>query len=249
MKKIIIITLLLLLSTVCQSLGQPPVVIAVDDGNPPFMFKIGNKAAGLYPTLIKTVFKRMQVPVVIRALPWGNAIKYADEGKIGIAGIYKNPHREKKYDYSDELFQERLVLFVLKENKFPYNSLLDLKEKKIGVIQGWSYGEEFDTYRKNGLFVVSEEKKDHHNFFMLLLKKIDCVIAIQESGQSLLSKDRFKEEIIHLNPHIAINPTYLIFPKQAHQTALLSQFNTTVNEIKDNGEYDKLIHQFFSAIK
>ena len=104
--------------TVCSSPGQAPIIIAVDEA-PPFMFKIGNKAAGLYPALVETVFKRMQIPVVVRPLPRGNAIKYADKGKIGIAGIYKNSDLEKKYDYSDEIFQEKLVLFVLYENKFP----------------------------------------------------------------------------------------------------------------------------------
>lgn len=244
MKKTIFLALFLLVN-IPKVFGSEPVNVAVDNGNPPFMYQDGDRAEGLYPTIIESVFQRMKTPVAIKALPWKRALFDADNGNSGIAGIYKNTSRLKKYDYSDDIFRERLALFVLKERKFTYSNLKDLQGKEIGVIRGWSYGDEFDSLRKNQLFFVDEVKNDESNFKKLLAKRVDCVIAIEESGQSLISDDRFKGKIIQLQPYVAINPTYLIFPKISGQTDILTQFNATLKTMKNKGEYEELIHLFF----
>lgn len=176
MKKSILTTVLIWFSISSLCYAVEPVKISVDLANPPFMYVKNGKAAGLYPFLVQEVFRKMEIPVTIQPLPWKRAIKEADAGQAGIAGIYKNPEREKKYDYSQALFQEKLVIFVRKENLFSYQKIDDLKGKKIGVIRGWSYGEKFDTAREKGMFVVEEAKGDAQNFKKLLRNRIDCVI-------------------------------------------------------------------------
>ncbi|MCP3925702.1 MAG: amino acid ABC transporter substrate-binding protein [Desulfobacterales bacterium] len=251
MKKTAVLIILLSLVCISQSFGSDPVVIAIDEGNPPFMYIDGGKAAGFYPTLIESIFQIMKIPVVIKPLPWKRAILNADQGKMGIAGIYKNADRLKKYDYSNEIFQEQLLLFIHKEKAFPYNNFSDLKGKTIGVIRGWSYGDEFDTYIKDKLFFVNEERNDAMNFKLLFNKRFDCLIAIKESGQDLIAKGNFEGEnykgkIIQLQPPIAINSTYLIFSKTANQIYLLSKFNIVLKKMKAEGKYKKLIQTFFS---
>ncbi len=190
----------------------------------------------------------MQIPVVINPLPWKRALHLADNGLAGIAGIYKTLDRQKKFDYSDALFQEELVLFIHKDNKAIFRSLIDFRKKKIGVIRGWRYGNEFDTYRENSFFYVEEVKNDEQNFSMLLYKRIDCAIAIKESGRMQLSKKRFHEAIIQLPSCVTTNATYLIFPKVANQTVLLSRFNDTLNGMKQKGEYKEIIDKSLSKV-
>lgn len=244
MKKIIITFFLLIVGTAYCFAGEP-VQIAVDQSNPPFMYESGGKAAGLYPELMSTVFQKMGIPVDIHALPWKRALNEADSGKMGIAGIYKTDERSKKYDYSQEIFKEKLMLFVSEKKKFPYQNINDLKGKSIGIILGWSYGDEFDAALKAGLFKGDTTNNDDTNFKKLMTDRIDCLLAIEESGKSNSEKN-YQGKAIGLNPPVAINPTYLIFGKNANQTELLSKFNATLKVMMENGSYEEFIRSFFA---
>jgi polar amino acid transport system substrate-binding protein len=238
------IIVILLGCSICYS--AETVDIAVDQENPPFMYAKNGQAAGLYPTLVESVFKRMNIPVSIKPLPWKRAQILADKGETGIAGIYKNKERIAKYEYSDEIFQEKLILFVLKGHEFPYKKIDDLAGKKIGVIRGWSYGDDFDTARKKEAFKVEEVAGDDQNFKKLLNGRIDCLVAIEETGRSFLAQAPFKGKIAELSTPVAVNPTYLIFQKKAKAAELLPTFNTTLSKMKKDGEYTKLVQNFFS---
>ncbi len=229
--------------------GENPVVIAVDEGNPPFMFSNGGRADGLYPDLVSAMFHHMQTPLEILPLPWKRALRNADMGLSGIAGIYKTAERLQKYDYSDVLFQEELVFFSHKDNKGLSGNLQGLKDRRIGAIRGWSYGNEFDMYQQKQFFIVEEAGSDEQNFQKLFFRRIDCAIAIKDSGRRLLSEDRFKNHIIELPGCVATNATHLIFPKKANQTALLRQFNKTLNAMKESGEYKRIIETSLSELK
>lgn len=246
MKIIIMVAIILSLVAANNAFGSDPVIIAVDENNPPFMYEDGDSAAGLYPTLVEFIFQRMQTPVVIKPMPWKRALMNADNGLMGIAGIYKNSERLKKYDYSEALFQEKLAVFVHKERTFPFSSLKDMKGKTIGTIRGWSYGDDFDLLRTDNLFIVEETGSDEQNFRKLLLKRLDCLIAVEDSGKALLEKEEFSGKIVQLDPYIAVNSTHLIFPKSADMTELLSQFNAELEKMKSNGEYAQFTRMFFS---
>jgi polar amino acid transport system substrate-binding protein len=245
MKKVLFTSLfiLMMLASVCHAGDN--VTVAVDQSNPPFMYKKGGKAMGLYPTIVEVVFKEMGVPVDIKAMPWKRALQEADAGKSGIAGIYKNSERLKKYDYSQEIFQEKIVLFVLKEKTFSFASMEDLKGKKVGTIFGWSYGDQFDTARKKGLFAAEDANGDDINFKKLVKGRIDCLLAIEESGKAYADKE-YRGKIVGLSPPVAVNPTYLIFGKTANNKDLLSQFDKTVISMNESGKLATLIETFFA---
>jgi polar amino acid transport system substrate-binding protein len=182
-------------------------------------------------------------------MPWKRALRYADNGKIGIAGIYKNEDRLRRYDYSNEIFEEKLAIFIHKEMNLNYKAIGDLKGRTIGVIRGWSYGDEFDHYRRQNLFIVDEAQSDEANFHKLLKKRIDCAIAIEESGQGILANEIFSSHIVQLHPYVATNATFLIFPKSARQTPLLSQFNLALSALRANYKHQELLDMFFSPIE
>jgi polar amino acid transport system substrate-binding protein len=148
------------------------VVVAVDNGYPPYMYGTEKGAKGLYPRQIKAIFSRLGVEVDVQALPWKRALKSGEEGKAAVGGIYKNKKRLEIYDYSQPIFEETLAIYVRKGNAFPFKDLSDLKGKNIGINRGWSYGEAFDKARKEGLFKVQEANTNQAN-----LQKLAFVIG------------------------------------------------------------------------
>jgi polar amino acid transport system substrate-binding protein len=222
------------------------VSVVVDSGNPPFMYAKDSKAAGLYPTLLGKIFQRADIQAEFKAYPWKRVLSLGEKGKAGIGGIYKNNERLKIYDYSEPIFSEKLVLYINKEKAFSYNSVEDLKGKKIGVVLGWSYGKEFDEARKNNLFTVEEIPEDLTNFKKLAAGRIDCLIAIELAGQTIIKDENMQNVIVPAETPIAVNDTYLVFSKAAKKKDILDKFNGALAQMKGDGSYEKVIADFIA---
>lgn len=229
-------------NTAVSETSSEAIRIAVDSGNPPFMYEQNGRAAGLYPRLLAAIFQRMGVEVQIEAVPWKRALEMGAAGKTGVGGIYKNEERLKIYDYSDPIYSEKLLVYVRKGNSFAFNDISDLEGKTVGAILGWSYGDAFDQARQEGLFTVEDVPNDEANFQKLLLGRVDCVIAIALAGDQLLPQLEGGANIEALATPLAINDTYLVFAQTAQQHDLLQTFNATLAEMKKDGSFAAIVN-------
>jgi polar amino acid transport system substrate-binding protein len=231
-------------------LSQESVVIALDQSNPPFMYadESGN-AAGLYPILLTEIFNRMGVALELQAVPWRRALLLGEQGVAGVGGIYFNSERDKIYLYSEPLYFESISIYTRKENTFPFSSLDDLADKKIGVILGWSYGDEFDIARRDGLFTADPGPSDESNFNKLISGRIDCMLALAVSGDFMSFRMGIRDELVRLENPVAVNRTYLVFAKNAGYDQLLTQFNQILVQMINDGSYERIIREFLASIE
>lgn len=236
--------LLFFLFSVQSSYAAHTIEIAVDSGNPPFMYEKDGKAEGIYPELIRAVFKKMGIPASVKPYPWKRALQMASKGKIGIGGIYKSAEREKIFDYSVPLFTEKLLVYVPRGRGFPFTGVHDLKGKVVGVLSGWSYGEDFDKARKDRLFKVEEVSSDDLNFRKLAMGRLDCCIAIELSGNIAMDATGTRAQVEVLDTPLSIKDTYLIFRKSTNRKALLDQFNAAVDAMRKDGSYNRIVNSF-----
>ncbi|AJQ93715.1 substrate-binding periplasmic protein [Gynuella sunshinyii] len=216
------------------------VKVSVDHANPPFMYINNGKAAGIYPALIAAAFEKMKEPVEINALPWSRAIEDIENANAGVGGIYKNSERLKKYDYSDQIFVEKLMVYYNKAKTVSFKTANDLKGMEVGVIRGWSYGDDFDSAVKAGEITVSEVTSDGQNFSKLNSGRLDAVIAIEASGTIFMQKF---PGIAVVEVPIAENPTYLAFSKNANMTAVLDKFNKAITSLQASGDFDRIVRE------
>jgi len=219
-------------------LAAGPLFIDVDEANPPFMFAQGGKPEGIYPALLEAAFKHMAVPMEVHPRPWKKAIQDIDTGAAGVGGIYRNAEREKKYDYSEKIFVENLVVYFNKSTPLNFTRIDDLKGKRIGVIRGWSYGDDFDNARNAKALTVEEVDSDEMNFKKLDTGRLDAVVAINESGASLMHNYK---NIGFSATALSQNPTYLALAKSTGQTALLKQFDQAISQMQKSGEFRKIV--------
>ena len=224
-----------------------PVVIDVDSGNPPFMYKKNGEevAQGVYPALLKALFDRLGIPVNIQAVPWKRALLDIDRGVAGVGGIYKNEVRLLKYDYSEPLFVERIAVYYNKNNPIKYNSIEDLYGKRVGVILGWSYGDDFDLARTYEQILVEPTNTDEQNLDKLARGRIDAVLAIVESGDRLLAHGK-RKDLVMAKSLLLSNPAHLAFLKKANQLPLIQRFNKELAEMKKDGSLESIVQQELS---
>ena len=217
-------------------------LIAIDNANPPFMYEQDGQARGLYPLVLEAVFARAGQPVAIQAMPWKRALRRSENAEVGVGGIYKTSRRLELYDYSQPIFEEKLIVYVHRDKAFRFTQVSDLYGKRIGVIRGWSYTEALDEAIRDGRIKVTESSSDKANFKMLASGRLDAVIAIELAGQGIIQQLQM-HQVQALAPPLSINPTYLVFAKQARQQALLQRFDQILLEMRADGSFDKLVQQ------
>jgi len=215
-------------------------LINVDAENPPFMYGQNGKAAGVYPAVIAAVFARLNIPVRLEVRPWKRALAEMDEGKGGVGGIYKNDERAQKYDFSEPILTENTAVYFNKANPVDFNTIADLYGKRVGVIRGWSYGDEFDAARKAGKIKVDEGANDKINLQKLANGRVDAVLAIEEAGKSIVSAERMTG-IDQGKAFLASNKAHLAFNKSAKQAGLLASFSKVIAKMRQDGSLDKIV--------
>ena len=153
----------------------------------------------------------------------------------------------KFFNFSDPLFTETLVVCVKKGQRFSFRGIVDLKEKRVGVNRGWSYGEVFDNTRKSGLFDAEEATDNFSNMKKLLADRVDCIIVDALSLNRILKQKGWENKVEMLSPPAAVNSAFLVFAKHTHQTHLLKRFNQGLIKIKEDGTYNRIIESFMNG--
>lgn len=218
--------------------------VMLDNSNPPFMFDGGGKKEnGLYPAVLAEAFKRMGVPLEMETVPWKRAISAIDAGEAGVGGIYKNEERLKKYDYSEKLFDEVIMVYAPKGKEFEFKDVSSLNGKTVGVLQGWSYGDDFDAAVKAGKITAETAENDALNFKKLAAGRLDAILAIRESGTANLGAPEIASAVVALPAPLSSSPSFLAFNKSAAKADVLAKFNTALDQMKKDQTMDKLIKE------
>ncbi len=217
------------------------VIIAVDSGNPPYMYEKDGEAAGIYPALLSAVFERMGIEMVVKSYPWKRALKMGKDGEVGIGGIYQTKERLKFFDYSAPIYAERVLIYVMKNKKFTFKKLPDLAGKTIGVLRGWSYGDAFDQFRQEGNMKIKPANNDNTTFKRLVYGYVDCLFAPEHTGNQMIRRKEYLGGVVPLANPLVVKDTYLVFAKRSKKKKYLDKFNAMLKIMKADGSYDKVI--------
>jgi len=225
-----------------SEVALPALVIDVDAENPPFMSGRAGYAVGLYPTVIRAALGRCHDNVRIQAKPWKRAFVEIDKAQAGVGGLYKYAERLAKYDFSDPIYVENIVVYYRQVRPLEFRSVSDLHGKRVGVLRGWSYGDAFDAARRNGAIATEEVSSDRSNFLKLMDGRLDAVLAIEESGRTTLAAPGMRG-IDQAGVHLASSPAHLAFNKAAGMGDLLACFNEALTEMKHDGSFDRIVRE------
>lgn len=225
-------------------IGLPSIAqvrIYFDAENAPLMQERDGKAAGLYPALVAEAFKRMGVPLEMKAMSWIRVLDGCDRGMNGAGGLYANSPRLVKWDFSRPIFQERLAIYARKGTGFKYGSIADFRGKRIGVHAGWSYGDEFDIAAANQTLIRDDAATDEDNLRKLAAGQVDAVIANPDGADALLSKAGLSASVEKLPDLFSTVPVYIAFSKPANMRDLLARFDTTMAAMREDGTHARIV--------
>ena len=210
---------------------------------PPYEYEENGKTKGIAVDLVRAAFKKIEQPVSISVMPWIRALIMIEKGNAdAIFTAFKTPEREKFADYSKEvLMPQEVSLFALKDSKVTFDGdLSKLYGYLVGMVRKVSYGKKFDDFARENkevkLYVI---KTGELNMNMLLIKRID--ILISNMGRT--------EEVEELKPVVESVPSYIAFSKKRNLAAVRDKFDKALAGIKAQGEYDRIIAEFYENLK
>lgn len=106
--------------------------------------------------LIHFLELKAELKFEIHRYPWNRVLASARQGEGIVFGLSKTNERLREFQFSELLFSNYVWLIQRNEDRFVFNDWPDLEGKRLGILRGVSYGDEFEKY-KNIVFLVDED--------------------------------------------------------------------------------------------
>lgn len=220
------------------------VVTFVGDPWPPYVEGVlGEDAnAGVAVEVVNEIFSRIEnVHARFPLIPWNRALSEVEAGsQDGIAMLLKTPEREAFMLYSVPMIISTSLVWSTAENTFEWDSVEDFRGQRVGIIDGYSYGEELDRDFKAESIVTVKLSTVERMFAMLANDRIDLALATEAVGAALAKK--FPQAGIRSAKRATDSETfYLAISKKSSAVGLIPEINLIILRLQASGVIDRII--------
>ncbi len=253
MKKILslgALTLVLPLAlTACNQSAQSPetptsqkvVRIATESNFKPFSYLDNQgKLVGFEIDLANALCKQMQVTCQINSVDWDGLIPAlnANQADAVMAGMSITPDRLQVVNFSDPYFNNTLVLVAKKDNPA---TIADIDGKTVATQQATVSAKYLSENHPKA--VVKTYDKQDNAYLDLSAGRAEFMLSDVVPMMDWLKSEKgadfeVKGEPIDIDDKVAI-------AMRKDDTQLATEFNTALKALKDSGEYDKIVAQYF----
>lgn len=214
---------------------------------PPYQSK-DLKHAGVVSRIVTEAFAQSGIRVEFGYFPWKRSYYYAETGQWdGTFVWFETPERRKLFYISDPVIDISYVFFHKEDFSFDWKDIHDLKALIVGGTLSYDYGPAFQSAEKDGAIRVVRKPTDEENFRRLLQDKIHVFPCDIEVGYELIRKHFTAEEVqlfMHHPLPVRADPHHLLLSRKIERNKrLIVLFNSGLQRIKENGQYDRYISE------
>lgn len=238
--KFISFILTLLFSSVALSQENKEIIIAGDNWCPINCGEQDSKK-GFMIDVATEALKEAGYTVRYMEVPWLRAIEMAREGRIhAIVGAFKDDAPDFYYPQVPFLQLSPNSLFMLKETDWQYQNIRSFNGLRIGVIKGYDYGDELNTYIKsfsysktNTLVRLSGNDAVERNLKFLTRGRIDVYVDAEPVFWYVANAMGISEKVKHVGSISSREPCYIAFsPAKPESEALMLALDKGVISLK-----------------
>jgi polar amino acid transport system substrate-binding protein len=219
------------------------------DDLPPKIFREKGELKGTYVDIIREICKRMNVEPEFEIYPWSRAIVMVKTGKAD--AVFPPFVTKERLDYlyftQEPMSYTRNQIFALKKDNIVVKNLSNLKGLVVGVNNDYSYGPEFDTYKKNLALDVSINEETLANKLGKIrkVKRIDVAIGSSDSFRFLNRRLGYVKdfEVVY---ELSETPSYVAFSKAKGESAkvVAEKFSKILLQLKREGFVQKITDRY-----
>ena len=244
-KKAVIIFLIVLSAV---TVSAKTLTISTDNWVP--YENIGDKdAPGFSTEVVRYVLKTMNTEASIREFPWARALENVYKGKTDalFSAFFDYERSQNCYFPNEPLTVAKYVLFIQSQDaeKLKFDSYDDLKSKRIGLLRGASYPDEFKKFVKSNC-KYEEITDDKQNFLKLTAGRLDYIVAEHGNGIFLIKELELVGKVTPLlSKPVREDNIYIIFSKRTVSPEYVKRFSEALKEFKSTGKYVEIYRKYF----
>ena len=240
--------LALFISGLC--IADSKTITYCDHGSyPPLSWLQGDELRGVTNDSVKHIFAEQGYELTVYVLEsWKRCMLEVELGNIDVAVAFRTPERIKKFAFSEEhLIAENIAIFVNKDRPFTFNNWEDLTGKLVGMVLGYSYGDDFDKFLDDNTR-IERVSSNFQNITKLALNRIDLMPFELNSGLLQVQTHGYKDQIVPL-PTIATTDYLYLTTAISNQKIinLLPALDRSIKQLKQNGTIDALTEKHRQA--
>ncbi|MBU6955037.1 transporter substrate-binding domain-containing protein [Hahella sp. HN01] len=232
----------LILTMLVAFSAQAETVTAAQDPWPPFIQE--GSDPGISIALLKAAMEKEGYTVDFKILPWKRALNDVINGNIDILpGAWFTEERAKVLNYSNYYAQNSIKFIKRKGDPFEFNGLDSLSGKKVGIVSGYGYGDEF-THATN--FSRPEAGTIEANVKKRLSDRVDLTLEDEIVAKSVMKDAGIDLGSVEFTSNaLSVNDLHVATGKANSQgQKIIEAYNRGLAAIKADGTYDKILADY-----
>ena len=214
---------------------------------PPYAYEVKGQLTGIDIDIIKEACRRMEIVPEFRAMPWKKSLVKVKNGDIiGLCAALHTEEREAFLHYPGEpVHIQRNVLMARKGDGIKVTGLENLKDRIVGVVRKFSYGQLFDNYKGLRKSVYNDQE-ELVRILELGKGRIDLAVAAEMPFRFIAKGLGFQKrfEAIYTIAEIS---AYTVFSKKAlgqEGKVLAERFGSIMRQMRKEGTIRKILDKY-----
>ncbi len=215
---------------------------------PPFNYQIDGNYQGVSFEVAKEAFKRMGVELRLSQYPWERMLQLVKDGGVdAIMTAFKSKEREEYMYFPEEAVSEDIqTIFVKEDSSFVYTDHKSLESIRLGIMRGYSYGDEFDQLVETKVLKTEAVDSQEQNIKKLFSNRIDAFLESNLVTYYALRNMNMTGGIKEAGV-FRVTKLYVTFTKKGSITeADVAAFDKAVRSMKEDGTYKKIVDQYLT---
>lgn len=219
------------------SAAEAPAVVRFASVEWPPFSSVALPQQGLASAVISSVLQRSGQVARFDYFPWKRAVMAGsvDPAYAGYLPTWRTPERDRQCYFSAPVANTRTVFAFLKDAPLQIRQLADLKNVPVGVVAGFSNGDEFDTMVTRGQLMLEEGLSDELNLRKLLAGRMRVVVIEKHVLNYLLASPHFsageRARVTMADQLIGDRPVHICFQRSAAGLALRDRFDAAARQV------------------
>jgi polar amino acid transport system substrate-binding protein len=232
-------------NTLVSPPGQQRTITVACNPFPPSKIANSTTLPGYDVEFLRAAFASRNITLLTPFYPWKRAYFLAQTGQVdGLCSCSYLPEREADFLYSDLLGSVRIGFYATRgEMLDDITAIEDAKDINVGVVNGYS----LETTARSANLDVLIANNEPTLLNLLLRQRIDAILSFKAPMDYLLNVEqgsipdigKITEKIISEAPYYSC-----ISRKTDQADLLLTELNTGLKTIRDNGLYDTIVAKY-----
>lgn len=210
----------------------------------PYTYEENGEPLGFEIEIFQAVLKTMNMEAVFFKYPWKRCLKNLEEGTSdALVSLLKTPEREKYTYFPDENISiSKTVFFTTNEKDIEFQDSYEVfRGYTVGVISGFSYGDEFD----NADYLKKDDVKNAQILIKMILNgRHDLAAENQAVINGYAKRMGVKDRIRFLEPPIHTQRLYAGFSKAKGLKDLCESFSESLKAFKNSEPYREILRKY-----